>query len=72
MDETYTLTVTKYRENPSYAAEYAAWKSRSPYDNQMGVFNGEPGRIVQDRELSVTLTAEEWAAVKRGVLDVFK
>ena len=66
----YQLTVTRQRKNPDYDAELTEWKRQRQYNHFDAP--GPPLEIQDERVLSVHLTEEEFLAVKRGVLEVFK
>ena len=64
----YELTVTRSRQNPTYEADLKEWQSNRHY----GASPDPPLQSIPERVLSVSLTEEEFLAVKRGVLEVFK
>lgn len=66
----YTLTVTRFRENPNFAEQQAAYDRDRKYGNH---FDQPPPPAVctQDKELTVTLTEAEYQAVKKAVLEQF-
>lgn len=66
----YTLTVTKFRENPSYAEQQTEYDRKRQYGNTFDLPNA-PLPLLQDRELTVTLTEAEYQAVKKAVLEQF-
>jgi hypothetical protein len=65
----YRLTVTREDINPEYDAQIEDWK-RTNYYHAVG--QSAPSRTYQRQVLDVTLTSEEYAVVKRAVLEVAK
>ena len=64
----YRLTIIKFESNEKYEEELEEWKNRR--GTAYGTFNETPSREKETRSLSVDLTDEEFAAIKKAVLEV--
>lgn len=66
----YTVVITKSRDNPNFDAQLKDYKERSEsrYGNPVQV--PYPDARIEEKALSVTLTDEEFAAVKKACLGV--
>ena len=63
----YRLQITQFEENENYKDELKEWKQNQSY----GYGNREttyPQRLTEKRTLDVTITDEEYLAVKKEVL----
>ena len=67
--KTYTLNITSHTPNPNYEDELTEYRDRSRYYN---VSIAAPSPTKVERELVVTLTEDEFNAVRHGVLEQFK
>ena len=75
----YKLTVLRYEKNEDYEAEMAKWKEQKNMgmgmmynDRSRNEYSDEPRMEKSTRSLEVCLTDDEFEAVKKGVLSVFK
>jgi hypothetical protein len=62
----YRLQVTKFVDNPNYDKEMDEYKSRSTYQ-----LVDHPMSRLEERNLDVTVTDEEYKAIKKAVLETF-
>jgi hypothetical protein len=67
-EQRYHLTVTVEEENPQYEEQRIEYERRQQY---MGS-DFKPERIRTVNRLDVTVTHDEFAAIKRAVLETFK
>ena len=64
----YELTVYRRVPNPDFDVQMKAWEERNRY----GHFNPDnpaPSRDMEERSLSVTVTAETFAAIRKAALE---
>ena len=70
MNMSYKIVVTKLVENPNYEEERIRFEQdvRGRFQD----YNPEarPKKMIEDRQLEITLTEEEFQEVKKGVLQV--
>lgn len=69
MAKMYMLEVKAITTNDNYATELEAYRDMPPYRRQEAP---SPEPYSQDRVLSVTLTEEEWLAVKKACVEAMK
>lgn len=67
----YQITITKLEENNDYEAEMAEWKEKEKYNFNKPMLKA-PKHSVLTRCLETVLTEEEFNAIKKSVLEVFK
>lgn len=67
----YKLVVTREDRNANYVTEVAAFKAQNRYSAEF-MNTPEPSQVTSRVVLDVTLTAEEFAAVKRAAIEASK
>lgn len=65
----YQMVVTRSEPNPDYDAQLEEWKRRDNYYATAMSVAG-PSRTFERQVLSVTLTEDEFVAVKRAAIEV--
>jgi hypothetical protein len=66
----YRLTITRLEANPNFETEMTKWERAR--DSRFGVIadGGYPVPTMEVRKLEVEITDEEFAAVKKAVLEL--